>query len=147
MSKPNWGIKRICPSCGMKYYDFHKSPIICPGCNFEFDPDLLLKSRKGRGFANKSDEPIENPVEDLSTESNEGLVPIEIENDEEILEINDQNELSTEDDIDKDIKKNLESELSHEQEDIPFIEDDLDEETSEVQDEQSIEVEDEDDKN
>ena len=47
MSKPEWGIKRVCPSCSIKYYDFNKSPIICPKCEFEFDPDLLLKSRKG----------------------------------------------------------------------------------------------------
>ena len=56
MSKPEWGIKRICPSCGIKYYDFDKIPITCPKCNFEFDPDLLLKSRKGRGISNKVDE-------------------------------------------------------------------------------------------
>ena len=144
MSKPNWGIKRICPSCGMKYYDFHKSPIICPGCNFEFDSDLLLKARKGRGFANKSDEPIENRNYDQSADINENLVPID--DDQEILEINDQNELSTEDNIDKDIEKNLDSDLSHEQDDIPFIEDDLDNETNGVQDEQTIEIEDDDDK-
>ena len=51
MSEPEWGIKRVCPSCSIKYYDFNKSPIICPKCEFEFDPDLLLKSRKGRSIA------------------------------------------------------------------------------------------------
>ena len=145
MSKPNWGIKRICPSCGMKYYDFNKSPIICPGCNFEFDPDLLLKARKGRGFANKSDETIENHSDDPSIDSNEGLVPLE--NDEEVLEINDQNELESENDIDQNVEKNLDNDLSHEQDDIPFIEDHLDDGTNEIQDEQSIEIEDEDNKN
>ena len=53
MSKPEWGIKRVCPSCSIKYYDFNKSPIICPKCEFEFDPDLLLKSRKGISIATK----------------------------------------------------------------------------------------------
>ena len=55
MSKPEWGIKRVCPSCSIKYYDFHKNPIICPKCEFEFDPDLLLKSRKGRSIATKTE--------------------------------------------------------------------------------------------
>ena len=27
MSKPEWGIKRVCPSCSIKYYDFKKNPI------------------------------------------------------------------------------------------------------------------------
>ena len=57
MSKTEWGIKRVCPSCGTKYYDFNKNPIICPKCEFEFDPDLLLKSRKGRSIATKTEEP------------------------------------------------------------------------------------------
>ena len=56
MSKPEWGIKRVCPSCSIKYYDFNKNPIICPKCEFEFDPDLLLKSRKGRSIAIKSED-------------------------------------------------------------------------------------------
>ena len=53
MSKPEWGIKRVCPSCNIKYYDFNKTTIICPKCGLEFDPDLLLKSRKGRSIATK----------------------------------------------------------------------------------------------
>ena len=40
------GQKRRCFSCGMKFYDFNKSPITCPGCGSEFDPENLLKSRR-----------------------------------------------------------------------------------------------------
>ena len=53
MAKPEWGVKRICPACGFKYYDFNKSPITCPSCNVEFDPDVYLKSRKGKNFSPK----------------------------------------------------------------------------------------------
>ena len=42
------GQKRRCFSCGMKFYDFNKSPIICPECGGEFDPENLLKSRRGK---------------------------------------------------------------------------------------------------
>ena len=48
MSKNKLGIKRRCASCGTKFYDFNKSPIICPSCSAKFDPEQLLKSRKGR---------------------------------------------------------------------------------------------------
>ena len=48
MAKPEWGIKRICPSCGARYYDLRKDPPVCPTCNAEFDPEALLKSRRAR---------------------------------------------------------------------------------------------------
>ena len=40
------GIKRSCQVCGCKYYDFNKTPIVCPSCEAEFDPEVLLKSRR-----------------------------------------------------------------------------------------------------
>ena len=40
------GIKRSCQACGCKYYDFNKAPIACPSCEAEFDPEVLLKSRR-----------------------------------------------------------------------------------------------------
>jgi len=48
MSKVDLGVKRRCASCGTKFYDFKKSPITCPSCQSVFDPEQLLKSRKGR---------------------------------------------------------------------------------------------------
>lgn len=48
MAKADLGTKRSCMSCGMKYYDFNRSPILCPGCGAIFDPENIIKSRKGR---------------------------------------------------------------------------------------------------
>lgn len=48
MAKADLGIKRACLSCGMKFYDFNRTPIICPGCCTEFSLENLLTSRKGR---------------------------------------------------------------------------------------------------
>ena len=56
MAKPEWGIKRLCQSCGTKYYDFRAQPIVCPNCGATFDPDALLKSRRTRGSTAKADE-------------------------------------------------------------------------------------------
>jgi len=50
MAKLEWGKKRICLGCSLKYYDFNKSPIKCPSCSLEFDPDSYLKSRKGKSM-------------------------------------------------------------------------------------------------
>ena len=48
MAKPEWGLKRICHSCGTRYYDMRRAEIHCPKCGTEFDPEALLKSRRGR---------------------------------------------------------------------------------------------------
>ena len=88
MSKPEWGIKRVCPSCSIKYYDFNKNPIICPKCEFEFDPDLLLKSRKGRSIASKIDNnEVSSDVKKEEETMEEDINSIE--NAQEILEIDD----------------------------------------------------------
>ena len=51
MAKADLGTKRACLACGMRFYDFSRSPIICPGCGAEFDPGNIIKSRKGRPAA------------------------------------------------------------------------------------------------
>ena len=51
MAKADLGTKRACLACGMRFYDFSRTPIICPGCGAEFDPENIIKSRKGRPAA------------------------------------------------------------------------------------------------
>ena len=48
MAKVELGLKRACLSCDMRFYDFKRRPIICPGCGTEFDLENLLKGRKSR---------------------------------------------------------------------------------------------------
>ena len=58
MSKPEWGTKHTCQSCGAKYYDLNRSPVICPKCGTEFDPDALLRSRRIRTTTAKPEAPV-----------------------------------------------------------------------------------------
>jgi uncharacterized protein (TIGR02300 family) len=37
VGKPELGTKRICPSCGTKYYDLSRNPIVCPKCGTIFE--------------------------------------------------------------------------------------------------------------
>ena len=46
MVKAELGKKRVCLSCNMRFYDFDRNPIICPGCGAEFDPQRQTKSQK-----------------------------------------------------------------------------------------------------
>ena len=132
MSKPEWGIKRVCPSCNIKYYDFNKNPIICPKCEFEFDPDLLLKSRKGRSIATKNENNINSNDIKKETETLEEDIN-SIENDEDILDIDDETNIE-----EGDIDSNLEDNVNENNDDI----EDIDNEEIE-NDEFSIEIDDE----
>src|SRR5579862_5398029 len=37
MTNPAWGTKRCCQSCGVKYYDLNRAPILCPKCGTALD--------------------------------------------------------------------------------------------------------------
>ena len=67
MAKADLGLKRTCLSCGMRYYDFNKTPIICPGCQTVFDPEAVIRSRRGRTTpksAKAAEEPAAEGVEE-----------------------------------------------------------------------------------
>jgi uncharacterized protein (TIGR02300 family) len=48
MAKPEWGIKRICLSCGARFYDLNNSPIVCPSCGTVYDVEVASRVRKAR---------------------------------------------------------------------------------------------------
>ena len=118
MAKPEWGAKRICPSCGTRYYDLLRKPVICPKCATPFDPEAFLKSRRARPAApvEKEVEPVgaEEAESDLDTEEAEagdgGTAPIEDaeEEDEELLE--DASELGEDEDDMAEVIENVEEE-------------------------------------
>ena len=119
MAKPEWGTKRICPSCGTRYYDLMRRPVICPKCATPFDPEAFLKSRRARPAA-----PVEKELEPVSAEEldtdveteEEGGVAVEEEEalpleeaeeeDEELLE--DASELGEDEDDMAEVIENVE---------------------------------------
>ena len=123
MANPEWGKKRICPACNIKYYDFNKSPIICPSCGTEFDPDTNLKSRKGKSLLTKVvpennqniSEEISN-IDDDETDTNEEVVT----DDDPLLEINKQDQSQ-----DSEVEINIDDDISFIDEDDINEDDDL----------------------
>ena len=97
MGKPEWGRKRICPSCSLKYYDFNRSPITCPSCNVEFDPDLYLKARKGKNLSSKIE--IDNNTNLSNSENVDIDIETNIDDDEIRKDADDSTGPTTEDDI------------------------------------------------
>src|SRR5258708_29310671 len=97
LAKPEWGNKRICPSCGTRYYDLLRDPVVCPKCSTPFDPEAFLKSRRARPAppVEKEVEPVgadeldpELETEEADAAEEEEAVPLEEaeEEDEELLE-------------------------------------------------------------
>ena len=46
LATENMGKKRLCPSCGGRFYDLGKSPAECPYCETVFSPEELVKGRR-----------------------------------------------------------------------------------------------------
>ena len=78
MAHKNLGRKRRCASCGIKFYDLTKTPAVCPACGTEFDPEVLLKSRRGRAAAKVDEARTPTKEEDV----NDDDVVEKTENDE-----------------------------------------------------------------
>ena len=129
MAKPEWGIKRTCQVCGKKFYDLNKSPIICPCPEaVEFDPDLYLKSRKGKNLSTKAvSEKNQNMSEDISN-----IDDIETDTDNEVVSDDDPLlEISTENqdtEAEAGVELNIDEDISFIDEDNINEDDDVNEE-------------------
>ena len=128
MAKPEWGKKRICLACNTKYYDFNKSPIICPSCGSELDPDIYLKSRKGKNLSTKvvsekkqnmSDDMTN--IDDIETDTDNEVVS----DDDPLLDINAENQ-DTE--AEAGVELNIDEDISFIDEDDINEDDDVNEE-------------------
>ena len=119
MAKPEWGTKRICPSCGTRYYDMTRDPIVCPKCSTPFDPEAFLKSRRSRPAppvekelepvgAEEIDADIETEEAEPAEEEEEGVALEENEEDEELIE--DASELGEDEDDMAEVIDNVEEE-------------------------------------
>jgi uncharacterized protein (TIGR02300 family) len=105
MAKPELGLKRVCTSCGAKFYDLMKSPVICPKCGAEqsaepprfkrapLPADDKLKKRVATPAAEADDVEIEDVDADAVVEDAEDIededdalgedIEVETERDEE----------------------------------------------------------------
>ncbi len=59
MAKNDLGTKRQCQSCGAKFYDLGKDPIICPKCETVFVPVALTRARPEPKQAEADDSELE----------------------------------------------------------------------------------------
>ena len=122
------GLKRICMSCGARFYDLNKKPIICPSCDTEFTGEIKVKARRGRLPADMGDAPILDEADEEIEDDVE-----EIEADEETVSLEEIDEDS--DDVDEDGLEIDEDDLDDLDDDLDDIDDeDIDEDIAEDED-------------
>ena len=100
MPKPEWGTKRTGP-CGTKFYDFNKSPIICPGCGGEVithDVKINNKNELDKNPRNNSKE--QSSIEDRTknTDWDSGILDDDISLDD-AMESEHEDNISDDEDI------------------------------------------------
>ena len=119
MAKPEWGTKRICPSCGTRYYDLLREQVICPKCSTPYDPEAFLRARRARPVVPVEKElaPVGDEVDadidadEVEVAEDEDAVPLaegEEEEDEELIE--DASELGEDEDDMAEVIDNVEDE-------------------------------------
>ncbi len=94
MSKPEWGTKRTCQSCGAHFYDLRKDPIVCPKCGATYDPEAILKSRRR---APEKAVPVAKPVKEVEIPDVEADIETEDAGEEADDVIEDTSELGEDD--------------------------------------------------
>ena len=123
MVKADLGTKRTCLACGMRFYDFSRSPIICPGCGAEFDPENIMKSRKGRPAAKSvarddSDAANDDQIED-DDNAGELVASVVDDNDDDDIDFDDDDDV----DVDDDGPGIIQDDISDDDELLPNLDD------------------------
>lgn len=101
MPKEEWGVKRVCPTTGKRFYDLNRDPIISPytGEVVEIDTGKdgrsLTSAKPDKSAKGKAKPEVEG--EDLVLEDDEDLV---LDDDDEDVDLGDDEVLEDDDDDD-----------------------------------------------
>lgn len=114
LSKPELGTKRDCPSCGAKFYDLNKNPVVCPKCKHEYVPDSGAKARRAKPAEKPKEKPVKRAV---VVDDDDGNVSLDAMRDDELA--------ADTDDIDIDV--DVDVDVEDDDADDAFLPDDEDE--------------------
>lgn len=112
------GLKRICMSCGTRFYDMNKRPIACPSCATEFTGEIKVKTRRSRVVA--ANDPI---VEELEVKKSKIADEDDFLESEDIVSLDD---VAAGDDGDDVEEEAIDPDLDPDLEDIDAIDADID---------------------
>jgi len=75
LSKPELGIKRLCGSCGAKFYDLNKDPIACPTCATVFVVPTPVTRRAPTAAARARPQPFAARAPETAEEAAPSVLP------------------------------------------------------------------------
>ncbi len=83
MVKPELGMKRVCVSCGTRFYDLGRTPAVCPKCSTEQPVEQPRARRPAGNLADEKRVKKPLPVDDVDpeVETEEAEEPAEDEDD------------------------------------------------------------------
>ncbi|TMV73521.1 TIGR02300 family protein [Thioclava sp. BHET1] len=86
MPNPEWGVKRVCPTTGKRFYDLNKTPIVSPYTGEIVD--IEMSRRKGPGVTSRA-----------SSEKDQDALVDDLDNDEELLTNSSNDDSDMDDDL------------------------------------------------
>jgi uncharacterized protein (TIGR02300 family) len=134
VAKPEWGMKRVCLSCGTRYYDMRHDPIVCPKCGAAFDIEAVVKTRRTRVQAVA--EPVIEPI--VVEEIDADLAAPEVEGEEVVVALPIEEaaeETESETEVEGEEKEEEEEEIIEDASELGEDEDDMAEVIDNVDDE------------
>jgi hypothetical protein len=72
MPKEEWGVKRTCPKCSVRFYDLQRDHMKCPSCEDEFTLEELLGNKSRTMQPDKED--AQNADNKVTPEDDEEIV-------------------------------------------------------------------------
>jgi uncharacterized protein (TIGR02300 family) len=103
VAKPEWGTKRLCTSCGARFYDLSRQPIECPKCHTVIDPDQVTRLKRSRSAVPEEvvkAKPVK-PVEVDAELAIEGEAEIEDVDEDEDVVLEDASDLTDDEEFDE----------------------------------------------
>lgn len=105
MSKADWGTKRLCQSCGARFYDLSRDPIVCPKCGAVYVPEAETRGKKRPSpAAEKKKRPVAPPPDAVVPEDEAALPADEAAEEEGEEPIEDAAELGEDEDFEEVVK-------------------------------------------
>ena len=103
MAKPELGLKRVCVSCGARFYDLNRAPATCPKCGAE-QPQEQPRFRRigGNPIEDKRPKKPVPGVEDADIEVESGEEEVEEDVLEDTSDLEDDGDLGGDIEVEKD---------------------------------------------
>ena len=123
MAKPEWGTKRVCQSCGARFYDLMRTPCVCPKCESVVETEVVFKPRRQSAESRASKiAPVVADIgvgaigveaEELEVLDTDEAAPVEADDEEDTL-MEDVGDLGADDDDMAEVMEHLDEDIEGE---------------------------------